>query len=236
MVLFALAIAPGIAICWFIYFKDKYQKEKIADLLKAFLWGVVSVIPALLFQLFCDKFLSINTVSNLFETAVFAYLIVAVSEEGSKFLMLRLFIYPKKYFDDPFDGIVYSVMVGMGFATIENISYVYQHGINTAILRMFLSVPAHATFAVLMGYFVGLAKFNGKNKMMYFFQALFWPIFFHGTYDLFLFLGSTPLHFVGALFSFIVAIYFSKKAIVKKQHIAKIYQDNIIANTQSTEL
>jgi protease PrsW len=236
MVLFALAIAPGIAICWFIYFKDKYQKENIGAILKAFFWGILSVLPAIFIQLYCGKFFQVNSFSNFFENAFFAYAIVALSEEGSKFLMLRLFVYPKHYFDDPFDGIVYAVMIGMGFATLENIGYVYQHGFGTGILRMFLSVPAHGTFAVLMGYFVGLAKFNNSNKFVYFFQAIFWPIFFHGTFDLFLFLGSTPLHFGGAVLSFVIAIYFSKKAIQKKQLIAKMYHDKITASNQSEAL
>jgi RsiW-degrading membrane proteinase PrsW (M82 family) len=83
---------------------------------------------------------------------------VALSEELSKFLVVRYFCYPQKRFDEPLDGIVYSVMVSMGFATIENVNYVFTHGYSTAFVRMFLSVPAHATFGVVMGYFIGKAK------------------------------------------------------------------------------
>ena len=75
---------------------------------------------------------------GIFYVAVYSYLIVALSEEGSKFLMLRLIPYRRKAFDDPFDGIVYAVMVSMGFATLENIGYVMQHGMGTGLLRMFL--------------------------------------------------------------------------------------------------
>ena len=46
MGLLALAIAPGIAICLFIYYKDKYNKEPIWMLILAFLLGVLSIIPA----------------------------------------------------------------------------------------------------------------------------------------------------------------------------------------------
>ncbi len=48
---------------------------------------------------------------------VFAFALVAFSEEGSKFLMLRFYAYRQTAFNEPFDGIIYSVMVSMGFAT-----------------------------------------------------------------------------------------------------------------------
>lgn len=135
--------------------------------------------------------------------------------------MIRLFAYRRKAFDETFDGIIYAVMVGMGFATLENIGYVLQHGMGTGILRMFLSVPAHATFAILMGYHLGLAKFDATNRKKYLFLAVFWPVTFHGTYDYFLFLGNTILHVAGAIISFIVAIQLSKKAIRKHEVLSK---------------
>jgi len=123
--------------------------------------------------------------------------------------------------------------VGMGFATLENIGYVYQNGMGTGILRMFLSVPAHATFAVLMGYYMGLAKFDETNRKKYLLLAILLPVLFHGTFDFFLFLGSTPLHFVGAIASFIVAIRLSRKAIRKHRDLSK---ESLIINTDHSLL
>ncbi|MEI8058561.1 MAG: PrsW family glutamic-type intramembrane protease, partial [Ferruginibacter sp.] len=141
MGLLALAIAPGIAICIFIYFKDKYNKEPIGLLITSFLLGMLATIPAVIVQLLYGTSLDTLSKEGTGAVAIFAYAVVAFSEEGSKFMMLRLFAYPKKAFDDPFDGIIYAVMVGMGFATLENILYVMQNGVGTGILRMFLSVP-----------------------------------------------------------------------------------------------
>ena len=236
MGLLALAIAPGLAICIFIYVKDKYNKEPLGLLIGSFIFGMLSTIPAVIVQLAygasIDKLAGEGTVA----VAIFAYAVVAFSEEGSKFMMLRLFAYPKKAFDDPFDGIVYAVMVSMGFATLENILYVMQNGLATGIVRMFLSVPAHATFGVLMGYHIGLAKFDATRRKQNMLLALFWPILFHGTFDFFLFLGNSLLHFGGAIASFIVAIYLSKRAIRKKQALSKDFMqgiDNISYNDNS---
>ncbi len=227
MGLLALAIAPGLVICLFIYFKDKYNKEPLGLMLLSFFMGMLAIVPAIIIQLALTKPVNRLMGEGVMYTAVFAFLIVALSEEASKFLAFRLVPYRRKAFDDPFDGIIYSVMVGMGFATLENIFYVTQHGLGTGILRMFLSVPAHATFAVLMGYHVGLAKFYPASRNKYMLLAVFWPVLFHGTFDFFLFVGNTWLHFAGAVVSFVVAFKLSLKLIRRKQAISKDHHAGI---------
>lgn len=223
MGLLALAIAPGIFICWYIYAKDRYNKEPKGLLLWAFVLGMLSTLPAIVVQLMYTGTKQGMFDSTMATTAFFAYGIVGLSEEGSKFLMTRLFLYPRRAFDDPFDGIVYAVIVSMGFATLENVGYVYKHGIATGVLRMFLAVPAHATFGVLMGYFIGLAKFNPNRRFIYFVLAIVLPVLFHGSYDFFLFMGGTALNFGGAVASFIVAVWLSRLAIKHKQQLSKAH-------------
>lgn len=227
MGLLALAIAPGLAICLFIYFKDRYNKEPLGLLILSFFMGILTIIPAVLIQIGLTRPVENLMGEGVLYTAVFSYLIVGLSEEASKYFAIRLVPYRRNSFDDPFDGIVYAIMVGMGFATLENIGYVMQHGLGTGIMRMFLSVPAHATFAVLMGYHIGLAKFDPVNRKKYMFLAVFWPVLFHGTFDFFLFLGNTGLHFAGAVISFIVAVRLSLKLIRRKQQISKDHHAGI---------
>jgi protease PrsW len=225
MGLLALAIAPGLAICIFIYLKDKYNKEPLGLLVVSFILGMLSIIPAIILEKTFGISMENLGSASLTSVAVFTFCVVALSEEGCKFVVVRWFCFPKKAFDDPFDGIVYTVMVGMGFATLENIGYVMEHGFGTGITRMFLSVPAHATFAIMMGYFVGFAKFNPASRNGYFLLAIVCPVIFHGAFDFFLFAGSSLYHVAGALASFIIAIYLSRRAIRSKQAISKNYID-----------
>jgi protease PrsW len=227
MGLLALAIAPGIAICLFIYFKDKYNREPLWLLILSFFMGMLSIIPAIIIQVALTKPVERIMGEGILYTAVFSYIIVALSEESCKFLALRFLPYRRKAFDDPFDGIVYAVVVSMGFATLENIMYVTNHGIATGILRMFLSVPAHATFGVLMGYHLGLAKFDPANKRRHIALAIFWPVLFHGTFDFFLFIDNDWYYFAGAVVSFIVAVRLSLKLIRRKQKMSQSYFVNI---------
>jgi RsiW-degrading membrane proteinase PrsW (M82 family)/GNAT superfamily N-acetyltransferase len=221
MELIALAIAPGIAICLFIFHRDAYNREPKRNLLAGFMLGAAIVLPVAYAEIFFSQFSS-NTIPG---TAATAFLVVALIEEAGKFVVLRFYAYPKKSFDEPLDGIVYAVMIGMGFATLENILYVQKYGVQTGFLRMFLAVPAHATFGVLMGYHVGRAKFDRPNNGRLLLIGLFWAVFFHGLYDFFLFLQGNPyineyisdlLLFGGAIASFVIAIRLSLKHI--KQH------------------
>ena len=218
MNLVALAIAPGIAICLYIFYKDIYNKEPKLNLIVSFILGSATIIPAA----YIEELLAPGMYESTSKLFVYSYFVIALIEELGKFVVLRYYAFPKKSFDEPLDGIVYAVMIGMGFATIENIGYVMQYGISVAFLRMFLSVPAHATFAILMGYHVGKAKFVASNRSLYLFLGLFWAVAFHGTFDYFILLQnsgllsayvSNILLFLGAIVSFGVGLYLSRKHI-----------------------
>jgi RsiW-degrading membrane proteinase PrsW (M82 family)/ribosomal protein S18 acetylase RimI-like enzyme len=218
MNLLALAIAPGLAICLFIFHRDAYNREPKLNLIFSFFLGAVSIVPAV----YIERYFYDPSDASIAGVAVKAFIVVALTEELCKFAALRLYAYPRRSFDEPLDGIVYGVMVSMGFATVENVLYVQQGGMSTAILRMFLSVPAHATFGVLMGYFVGKAKFDANRSVYLTLAGLFWAVFFHGTYDVLLFWQQSPamedyvsdiLLFAGAVISFIVALRLSFKHI-----------------------
>ena len=73
-------------------------------------------------------------------------------------------------------------MLTLGFATFENIEYVYAGGFWVALMRAFSAVPAHACDGALMGYFLGQARF-APNKGGYAWIGLAVAILFHGFYD-----------------------------------------------------
>lgn len=190
MLLLALALAPGAAISLYIYLKDKHEREPLGLLLISFFYGVLSVFITLLISMPLELIV-INKLdaAELFADAVFK---VALVEEFSKFIFIRFILFRNKNFNEPFDGIVYAAMVGMGFATLENILYVYQYGIPTGIMRMFTAVPAHACFAILMGYYIGRAKFSKEKNLYFTLLALISATVFHGLYDYFLFITFVP--------------------------------------------
>ncbi len=235
MLLLSLSLAPGVAIILFFYNKDRYNREPLRLLFFSFCLGVLSTLPALLLQLQMqprlDMFYTDRTVAYYF---FFAFVVVGFSEELSKYVMLRWYAFKKQAFDEPLDGIVYSVMISMGFATLENLLYVNQHGFSTAIVRMFLSVPAHAAFAVLMGYHVGLAKMDKAKSFKHLTKGLLLAIFFHGAFDFFLFLQeseavrkyvSAGMLFLCSMVIFWIALKMSRIAVrLHHDHSRKIFE------------
>lgn len=210
-----LSILPGILIIIYIYKRDKYDKEpKKAVLLCVFL-GALSCFPAALSTLGIQSLIGVNPVieeeSSIIKLFLFSVMGVGLFEEFSKYIFVIVYPYKKGFFNEPMDGIVYAVAVSMGFAILENILYVLDGGLSVALVRAFTAVPAHATFAVIMGYYVGLAKLNKDSKLL--FLGLFYAAFAHGMYDFFLFSNNL----LGlAIFAMIVLIYcvrLSKKMI-----------------------
>lgn len=217
MNLLLMAVAPVMVIIVYIYFQDKYEKEPIGLLLASFFLGaVVSILIVTALYLFTGRFIPITNEFSIWQQFIQAFFVVALAEEFSKYVIVKYFNQPRKAFNEPYDGIIYAVMVSMGFACTENIMYVLEGGYTTAILRAFTAVPAHATFGILMGYYMGKAKFS-NNRFKLNMAGLFLAVLFHGAYDFFLFIGFIPGISIGAFISLAIAIYLSRKAIKKHQ-------------------
>jgi protease PrsW len=220
--LLALALAPGIAIGIYIYLKDKHEREPLSLLLMSFFYGMLSTIITLLISWPLSANFTVDE-GNVVHQFFNAFFLVALVEEFSKFIFVRFLLYPNKNFNEPFDGIVYAVLVSMGFATLENIIYTFQYGVETGVLRMFTAVPAHATFGVLMGYFLGKAKFTHRKELYYGIVALLVATAFHGAYDYFWFIGYVPGVWIGAILSLLVGIVLSTRAIKLHQGISPFF-------------
>jgi RsiW-degrading membrane proteinase PrsW (M82 family) len=179
LLLVFLAVFPGLAIAFFLYRRDVYEKEPPGQLAKAFLLGSLSVIPAAIIEMVLGRS----------STIVEAFLYIALTEELCKYLILLAFFFPLPQFNEPYDGIIYSGFISLGFATLENLFYVVEKGLAVGIVRMFLSVPAHAVFGVVMGFFVGGARFFRGRKLTFLGLGLLGASFLHGLYDYFLMVG-----------------------------------------------
>ena len=213
MKLLLMAMAPVFIIILYIYVKDKYEKEPKRLLLLGFVLGaVVSVLITTILYSGFDVLLPLTNHYSIQQQFIRAFLVVGLTEEFSKYIIVRYALQPRSAFNEPFDGIIYAVMVSMGFATTENLMYVLQGGYQVAVIRAFTAVPAHATFAILMGYYMGKAKFSNSKAFLNLFGLLL-AVIFHGTYDFFLFVDFIPGVWIGTFFSLLLGLFLSRKAI-----------------------
>lgn len=228
-----LAFAPVVAIIWYVYAKDKYEKEPTKRLITCFALGVISVVPAL-FGSELGISLGLEESGNIVGTFLFAFFAVALPEELAKFLFLRYYIFPKKDFNESYDGIIYAVMIGMGFAAFENIIYVLQGGWQIGFLRMFTAVPAHAVFGAMMGYYVGLAKMNSvrNERNLQLAKGLGIAVVLHGLYDFFLFQQKVEILGLMSFVLLLLGIRYTRKAIAMHQQISPFSAENIALQEQ----
>ena len=215
------ALLPALFLMRYIYRKDTIEKEPKGMLTGLVFLGVAAAVVAIILES-----LGLSVLSGFLQegspahTIVMAFLIVAVVEEGAKYLFLLWRTWRDPSFNFRFDGIVYAVFISLGFAAFENISYVMGYGLTTAIARALLAIPAHMGFAVFMGYFYGRAKrchdegnASGRRKNLW--AAFFTAVLLHGFYDACALLGTvlSALLFL----AFVIAMYIIVIRMVKRE-------------------
>jgi RsiW-degrading membrane proteinase PrsW (M82 family) len=177
--LLAAAVAPGLALLAYFYWKDRYDAEPLSMVVKLFLTGVLIVLPIMIVQ----RALTLWLGESPF---LFSFVISSGVEEFFKWFVLFHIIYNHTEFDEPYDGIVYSTAVSLGFATLENVMYAFLEPItfSSLLARALLPVSGHALFGVFMGYSLGRAKFAQGNQIRWnLWMAFLLPWFWHGLYD-----------------------------------------------------
>jgi RsiW-degrading membrane proteinase PrsW (M82 family) len=209
-------IAPGLALLSYFYLKDEYDSEPISVVLRSFLYGALLVFPIMFIQhvLETEHLVHSDLVNAFFSSSLF--------EEFFKWFILFYAIYPHVEFDEPFDGIVYGVAVSLGFATNENIFYLLANGIEHAMARALLPVSSHALFGVIMGFYIGKAKFTEGNKAKWVILSLITPFFLHGLYDYIL---LSQEYWIYIIFPFMIFLWWFG---LRKVKMAKVLSANHI--------
>jgi len=227
IVIILSAILPAILLWLYIWKKDK-QKEPTSWLVKTVLWGVAIIIPVAILESGIEAMLFgvEGKPTSLFGTTTMAFVVAALPEEAFKLFALWMVLRKNPYFDEHFDGIVYAVCVGLGFASMENIMYVFGEDdwFSTAIVRALLAVPGHYAFAILMGYYYSVYHFVDHSPKVAA-CVLLVPVLAHGTYDALAMSGIvSPV--IGGL-SFFVLIYFCMKMhkVAKAKVLALVERD-----------
>jgi RsiW-degrading membrane proteinase PrsW (M82 family) len=172
------AIAPGLSLLVYFYLKDRYETEPIHLVLKMFIFGILIVIPSVVLQRSLIQEFGEGTFTS-------AFFLSGGLEEFLKWFVLYHLIYRHASFDEPYDGIVYAVAVSLGYATLENVMYAFLNASSFSMLlmRALLPVSGHALFGVVMGYYLGKAKFVPEKSYIYMWASLLLPMFWHGTFD-----------------------------------------------------
>ena len=210
------ALAPVLICLFYIYIRDRYEKEPVRLLFVGILFGAVITFPIIQAETFVTGLMPIGGLT--FDAFYESFIVAALVEESFKFAVLFFLTWRNKNLNECFDGIVYAVFISLGFAGFENILYVLNPelgGFQTAFYRAVFSVPGHAFFGVTMGYFFTMARFGRRfvNLAYAFFAA--WII--HGLYD---FILLSNMSFMFVFVPFIIMLWINGFIKIKK-HLAR---------------
>ena len=210
--LILFAVLPIILLAVLFYRLDELEKEPKQELLKALLCGLISIFLTVIISYLVN--LQEIEVASLQPLAKIGYSFLAIGliEEISKWLVTVFFLKKNKQVDTLFDYILYAIYIALGFALIENVLYTITGGMLVALVRAFLTVPAHAFYAIAMGYYLGKAKIY-KRKIAYLF-SLFIPVLLHGTFDSLILVGNLFSYIL--FFMFVISLYLFAILLIRK--------------------
>jgi protease PrsW len=220
MSLLLISLAPIALIGFYVWFRDKYEREPIRMLLIAMFAGAVIVIPVMVVENIIQS--AGNSLQGLASAAWHAFAVAGFTEELFKFIALYLLIWKSPEFNDKYDGIVYATFISLGFAGVENVMYVTGSGFSTGLMRAFTAVPAHAIFGITMGFYFGMARFYPQRQKELKAKALWVPILLHGIYDFILMTGIEWLWIV--FVAFVAYLYFAGLKRIKILSVQSYYR------------
>ena len=179
-----ITILPSIVLVLYFIKSDKF-KEPNRIIIITFLFGILITIPAGYLNSLIDK--NFATGERFNDALLSGFFGGGPVEELLKFSVLYFYILKEKAFNEPMDGLVYGILASLGFATLENLQYVFYFDSEfwtaqeIAIFRSYSAIPMHGLCGAIMGFYFGQYAFSANKK--YLGLAIIVPIIFHGSYN-----------------------------------------------------
>ena len=229
LIILIVALLPAALLWWYIWKRDQ-KKEPTKLLVKATCYGVLICFPIALVEILISTILfgPDGQPTTLIGTTANAFLVAAIPEETFKLLALWLILRKNPYFDEHFDGIVYAVCVGLGFACFENILYLFQNiedWMSIAFFRSLMAVPGHYAFAILMGFYYSKYHFVDHSRRTAV-MILVAPVLAHGLYDAVLMTSMVNAVLGGLCFIITVVLLCRLHVYARKKVFSMIDTDN----------
>lgn len=215
------AVLPAFFLMRYVYRQDRIEREPWSLLGRLVLYGVLAALVSIVLETLGQFILNaLVSRDNPRYVMLFAFLVVAAVEEGTKFFFLFRHTWNNPNFNFRYDAILYAVFVSLGFAAFENVKYVFNYGLSVALTRAILAVPGHMGFAVFMGIFYGRAKLRADrgdrfgcrlNLVLGYLAA----VLLHGFYDTCCMTGTS--HSTALFVVFVIAMYLAVFLLIRHE-------------------
>ena len=188
---FLISVLP--CITWLLfYLRQDVHPESNKKIIEIFLFGMIMVLPALLLEESFSSFLPEEKIQESFFLLSLYYIIgVGLVEEILKYFVVKLRVIDSSHFDEPIDIMLYLIIAGLGFATIENIIVIFnietlEEAAIVSTVRLLTAIFIHTLSAAITGYFWALSFCfkKGKKRSFSLFSGILLSSLLHGFYDI----------------------------------------------------
>lgn len=204
LITLGVALLPTIVIFVIVLANARAKREPFKKVASVFTISALSTIPAAILEGIGIALMTVAISIMGGETkpedmtemgramfyAVQFVFVVGLAEEACKYFTFKWIIFHDREFDNTYDGVIYGAASALGFATLENLMYVFLDNnapLQTAIMRAILSVPMHAVTGIVMGYYFGICKYRKYNNVNADTSpqrgAFIFSVILHGIYD-----------------------------------------------------
>jgi len=157
------ALIPAGFWLLLFYRLDRLDPEPKRMVFNIFLLGVF--VTAALHAPILDGVFAVNEwlYANWWSQLLGSILVIGFVEQLIVWGIVRYAIFSHPEFDERVDGVIYAIAAGLGVATVLNFQYVLSRGgvdLSIGSIRMVVTAMAQASFAGVLGYFIGQARFE----------------------------------------------------------------------------
>jgi RsiW-degrading membrane proteinase PrsW (M82 family) len=224
-----LSLLPVVIMLWFYYVRQKQPSVSGTSMFRFFSIGVIAVIISVILEkgvylaweyispatadLFFSENVSMGSIIQVLFAGGVSFGVVALIEEGTKYLLMRRLIWRTYDMDQVIDGVQFGIATGLGFAFLENTFYFLKlfQGLEfdtlviVFFLRFLISTVGHMSFGGIMGYQLAKARFNVTEKKSFSGKAFLYPWLMHGFFN---FLLAIQLAFYNVILLVIPLVIF----------------------------
>ncbi len=200
-------VLPSLA--WLFYYlrKDIHPEPK-KMILRVFLWGALITIPVFFVQIGLATLLAKTDLNTIVTALIYWFLIISLSEELFKYLVIRFKVLNSPHLDEPLDIMLYMVIAALGFAALENILYLFApigqlsfsdligRTLAISFIRFIGATFLHTLCSAVIGYAVAVSLYDQKNRRIEAALGVIIAVGLHGLYDFSIMTIEGPLKII----------------------------------------
>lgn len=193
---FLIYIIFGIlpSLTWLSYYLRKdVHPESNSMVLKIFIFGTLVTLPVFFIQIGLNFLLDKISLPGVISSILYWFVIIAFTEELFKFLVIKTKVLASPELDEPLDIMLYMVIAALGFATLENILYLFSpigvisfadlmnRTLVISFIRFIGATFLHTLSSGVIGYFLALGIC--KSQKRYLIYGFLIAVLLHGFYN-----------------------------------------------------